>query len=197
MMYNRVSTDGYFSAPDGNLNWIVPDDEVNKAGADSAASTKSGTVLFGRRTYEMFASFWPNVREDSSGAPDPHNPERGQSPEMLAMAKMLNASEKFVFSKTLKDVTWHNSHILREFDPHAIEAMKNQPGEDIIVFGSGTIVSQLTDHGLIDEYQLVVSPIILGSGKLLFSGVTKRTNLRLLDAKTYSSGNITLRYAPA
>ena len=196
MMYNRVTADGYFSSSDGNLDWVVPDAEIDRAGAAAAATANPGTVLFGRRTYEMFASFWPHVKAGSP-APNPHDPQRGQTPEMLAMAKMLNAAEKFVFSRTLRDVTWNNSHIIHDFDPGQIQAMKNGTGEDIIIFGSGTIVSQLTQHGLIDEYQLIVSPIILGSGKLLFSGVTNRPRLNLLEAKGHASGNVMLRYARA
>jgi dihydrofolate reductase len=102
---------------------------------------------------------------------------------------------KLVFSRTLKDVTWRNSRVLHELDPHEIEAMKRQPGNDMIVFGSGSIVSQLTQHGLIDEYQFVVSPILLGSGRPLLSGVSESSRLDLLEAKQYPSGNVMLRYA--
>ena len=194
MMFNRVTPEGYFASPDGNLDWVVPENEIDKAGAAAAENTKSGTILFGRRTYEMFASFWPHVREDSSAAPNPHNP-RQQSPEMVAMAKMLNAAEKLVFSRTLKETTWNNSRIIGEFDPRKIEALKKETGEDMIIFGSGSIVSLLTQHGLIDEYQFVVSPLLLGSGKPLFSGVTNGSRLNLLEARGYPSGTVMLRYA--
>jgi dihydrofolate reductase len=101
---------------------------------------------------------------------------------------------KFVFSKTLQDVTWQNSRLLRELDPREIETMKRQPGKDMMVFGSGSIVSQLTQHGLIDEYQFVVCPILLGSGQPLLRGVSKRLRLELLEAKTLPSGDVILRY---
>jgi dihydrofolate reductase len=100
-----------------------------------------------------------------------------------------------VFSRTLKDVTWRNSRLLHELDPHKVEAMKRQPGKDMIIFGSGSIVSQLTQHGLIDEYQFVVCPILLGSGRPLLSGVSKSASLDLLEAKRYKSGDVMLRYA--
>ena len=100
-----------------------------------------------------------------------------------------------VFSRSLQDVTWRNSHLRRELDPREIEAMKREPGKDMIVFGSGSIVSQLTEHGLIDEYQLVVSPIVLGGGRPLFSGVQKTSRLELLEAKAYPSGNVLPRRA--
>jgi dihydrofolate reductase len=102
---------------------------------------------------------------------------------------------KLVFSRTLKDVTWRNSRLLRELDPREIETMKQQPGKDMIVFGSGSIVSQLTQHGLIDEYQFAVCPILLGSGRPLFTDVSKSTRLHLLEAKAYPSGDVMLRYA--
>jgi len=194
MMFNRVSADGYFAAPDGNLNWVVPDDELDKAGAD--ASPHADTVLFGRRTYEMFASFWPHVLEDSSTAPDPHHAGR-RSPAMLAMAKMLNEAKKVVFSKTLKEATWNNTRVVREFDPKVIEALKKEPGKGIIIFGSGSIVSQLTEHGLIDEYQFIVNPVFLGKGKSLISGLPNTSRVSLLEAKPYKSGNVMLRYSCA
>ena len=111
------------------------------------------------------------------------------------MAVWINEATKVVFSRTRKDVTWRNSRLLHEFDPRQIEAMKTQPGKDIMIFGSGSIVSQLTQHGLIDEYQFVVSPIVLGSGRPLLSGVSKSSRLDLLEAKKYQSGNVMLRYA--
>ncbi len=113
------------------------------------------------------------------------------------MATFLNDVTKVVFSKTRKDVTWKNSHLLRELDPHEIEAMKRRPGKDMLLFGSGSVVSQLTQHGLIDEYQFVVSPLLLGSGRPLLSDVSRRLKLDLLEAKAYPSGNVMLRYARA
>ena len=93
------------------------------------------------------------------------------------------------------DVTWKNSRLLHELDPREIETMKGQPGKDMIVFGSGSIVSQLTQHGLIDEYQFAVCPILLGNGRPLFSDVSKSLRLDLLEAKAYPSGDAMLRYA--
>jgi dihydrofolate reductase len=194
VMFNRVTPDGYFAAPDGNLDWVVPDGEVDKAGAE--AIPRFDTVLFGRCTYEQFEAFWPHALDDSGKAPDPHDPGR-RSPEMRAMATMLNRATKLVFSRTRKQATWANSRLLHELDPRQIEAMKKQPGKDMIIFGSGSVVSQLAQHGLIDEYQFLVSPILLGSGRPLFEAVSRSSNLRLLEARPYRSGNVMLRYAPA
>ena len=197
VMFNRVTVDGYFAGPDGNLDWVVPDEELDRSVADAIerADTDTDTILFGRRTYQQFEAFWPQVLDDSPSSPNPHDPG-GPSPEMRAMAVMLNEATKLVFSRTLRGVTWRNSHVLPELDPGEIEVMKGQPGKDIIVFGSGSIVSQLTQHGLIDEYQFVVSPILLGDGQPLLTGVSRSTKLDLLEARAFRSGNVMLRYAP-
>jgi dihydrofolate reductase len=195
-MFNRVTADGYFSGVDGSLDWVVPDEEIDSAGA--AASAGFDTMLFGRRTYDNFESFWPHAADagNSPTAPAPHAAGR-RSGAMRAMATWLNAATKVVFSRTRQDVTWNNSRLLHDFDPREIDAMKKQPGKDMIIFGSGSIVSQLTQHGLIDEYQFVISPILLGGGKPLISGLPKSLRLELLDATKHRTGNVLLRYARA
>ena len=192
VMFNRVTADGYFAGADGNLAWALPDDELDKEATNGMPHTDA--ILFGRRTYDMFASFWPHVLDDSQTAANAHDAVR-RSPAMRAMAVFLNESPKLVFSRTLKDAAWQNTRILGEFDPNVVEALKQEPGEDIIIFGSGSIVSLLTQHGLIDEYQFVVSPLLLGNGRTLVSGVPVSMGLRLLEAKQYLSGNVKLRYA--
>ena len=192
VMFNWVTADGYFAGPDGNLEWVVPDEEQARAAAEDLPGFD--TVLFGRRTYELFEGFWRHAVDDSSTAPDPHHPGR-RSREHRAIALWLNEMTKLVFSRTLQDVTWRHSRVLHELDPREIETMKRQPGKDMIVFGSGSIVSQLTQHGLIDEYQFVVCSILLGSGRPLLSGVSKNARLDLLEAKQYQSGDVMLRYA--
>ena len=195
VMFNWLTADGYFAAVDGNLSWVVPDEEQARAAAESIGGVD--TVLFGRRTYELFEKFWPHaLDDDASTTPDPHHPGR-RSQEHRVIAVALNEMTKLVFSRTLKDVTWRNSRLVRALDPRDIEIMKNQPGKDMIVFGSGSIVSQLTQHGLIDEYQLAVCPVFLGSGRPLLSGVSKICKLDLLEARKYGSGDVLLRYARA
>jgi len=127
--------------------------------------------------------------------PDPHRPER-RSPEHGAVAIAFNRMTKLVFSRTMKDVSWMNTGLIRELDPREIETMKNQPGKDIIIFGSGSIVSQFTQHALIDEYQLGLCPIFLGKGQPLLTGLSKDVKLELLEAKVLPSGDVMLRYAP-
>ena len=193
MAFNRVTADGYFTSPDGKLDWVVPEPQIDKEAGEGMSG--QGAILFGRRTYEMFQAYWPHALEDSATAPDPHMPGR-RSPEIRAMAVWINEAAKVVFSKTLKDVTWKNTRLLHAFDPREVEAMKKQPGPDMIIFGSGSIASQLTEHGLIDEYRFVIGPVLLGSGRPLISGVPRSWRLDLLEAKTYPSGNVMLRYAP-
>jgi len=192
VVFDRVSADGYYSAMDGNLNWAVPEPELDKAAAGSLDG--AGTMLFGRRTYDMFESFWPNVLGDGPTAPDPHAAGR-RNAEMHAMAVWINASEKVVFSRTRQSVTWTNSRLVPEFDPRQVAALKEQPGRDIMVFGSGSIASLLAEHDLVDEYQLIINPILLGGGQSLMRGVSAPRKVELIESTTYPSGNVKLRYA--
>ena len=192
--FNWVTADGYFAGSDGNLRWVVPDDEQAKAALDDIP--RFDTLLFGRVTYELFDGFWRHAVEDSTTAADPHRPGQ-RSREHRAIAIWLNEANKVVFSRTLKNATWRNSRLLHELNPDEIATMKQQSGKDMMVFGSGSIASQLTQHGLIDEYQFVVCPVLLGSGRPLLSGVTKTLKLDLLEVKKYPSGDVLLRYARA
>jgi dihydrofolate reductase len=192
--FNHVAADGYFAAPDGSLEWVVPDDQVTRDALKEMPGTD--TVLFGRRTFELFEAFWPHVLDDPETAPDPHAPGR-RSRETRDMAGWLNDAAKIVFSRTLKKVGWKNTRVVPELDPREIKAMKAGPGKDLILFGSGSIATELTRHGLIDEYRFVVDPVLLGSGRSLINGVPLAARLRFLGAKEYPSGNTMLRYAHA
>ncbi len=191
--FDRVTADGYFAASDGNLSWVVQDAEVDRLGGDAVPGSDN-VVLFGRRTYDMFEGFWPRALDDDSPtAPNPHGPP---STATRAMAIWLNDATKVVFSRTRKEVSWNNSRLLDEIDPAAIEAMKQKAGSDMLIFGSGSVVSQLTERGLVDEFQFIVSPIFLGRGRSLLGGVSGSVKLDLLEARPYPSGNVMLRYAP-
>ena len=192
VVFDRVSADGYFTSGDGNLDWVVPDAELDRATSSNLSG--EGTLLFGRRTYEMFASFWPHALDGAGSAANPHD-AGDRSAAMRAFAVWLNAATKYVFSTTLADASWQNSHLRRALDPAEISALKRGPGGDILVFGSGTLVSQLTAHGLVDEYELVVTPLLLGSGRPLVADVPTRTRLELREARAFPSGNVMLRYA--
>lgn len=191
VMFNHVSADGYFADAKGTIDWVVQDPDLDRA-VMSGEDAQVDTFLFGRRTYEMFASFWPHVTRD---APGPHG--EPMSPELLKMAASLNETPKVVFSTTMKAATWKNTRIAPRFDARDIARMKQAPGKDMMVFGSGTIVSQLTEHRLIDAYDLVVSPVILGSGKRLVEGFSAIVGLELEEARKFPTGNVLLRYTLA
>ncbi len=194
VMFNQVTPEGFFSSPSGALDWTVQDDELNRANA-SGLSGGPGAMLFGRRTYQLFENFWPKALDDEHTAPDPHRPGE-RSPELRTMAVWINESEKIVVSRTLKQATWKNTRLIPELVPARVEALKQEPGGDIMIFGSGSIVTQLTAYGLIDEYQFVVDPVLLGGGRSLFGDLPGRVSLDLLEARAYPSGNVVLRYAP-
>src|SRR6266480_6890022 len=135
--------------------------------------------FFGRVTYDMMASFWPTPMGKST------NP---------VFAEALNNTPKIVFSKTLKKADWQNTEVAQELTKEGILKLKQRPGKNMMIFGSGTLVEQLTKLGLVDEYQLMVNPVVLGKGKPLFNNITDRMNLNLVSSKTFKSGLVLLRY---
>lgn len=110
------------------------------------------------------------------------------------IAKGMNESEKIVFSRTLKKTKWNNTHLIRKKMEKAVLEMKQQPGSDIVILGSGNIIQQLAQKGLIDEFQIVVVPVVIGKGSSMFKGIKSRLNLNLVDTKIFRSGNILLCY---
>jgi dihydrofolate reductase len=109
----------------------------------------------------------------------------------------MNNSHKILFSKTLVRTDWRNTEVVKEINPNEILRMKQKSGKDIIVFGSGSIVSALSQHGLIDDYRLFVTPVVLGIGKRLFQDIKDRVNLKLLGIKRLKNGVVLLHYIPA
>ena len=174
--FTQVSIDGYFAGPNGEIDWfknIERDDEYDKYQHQSARG--GSTLLMGRTTYEMMKSFWPT---DEAKKMDPD------------MASVMNESPKVVVSKSLKDVSdWNNVRILREINRDEIEKLGN-----VTILGSGSIVQQLSNLGLIDEYFLVNIPVVLGAGKLLFKDVKKK-NLKLHESKSFGNGIVVTKYA--
>ncbi len=184
IVFNLVTIDGFFAGPSGELDWHNYDDEM---GAHSAEQMKSlSALIFGRTTYELMASYWLT--------PD------GVKSEPV-VAGIMNNIAKIVFSRTLKEVEdgplWKNVKVLPEIEPEEIIKMKEQEGGHIAIFGSGTIVRQFTNLGLIDEFRLVINPFILGSGKPLFIDIKKKRNLKLLNTRVFKNGNVLLCCEPA
>jgi dihydrofolate reductase len=137
-------------------------------------------MLFGRVTYQMMAGFWPS-------------PAAAQT--MPDVAKAMNAAPKYVFSRTLRTAEWSNTTLLKGDIAAETRRLKSESGPDLLIMGSGTIVSQLTEAGLIDAYQIVVNPIVLGSGRSLFEGVTRRIDLVLDKSRAFKNGKVVLWYS--
>lgn len=140
------------------------------------------TILFGRVTYDLFESYWPKALADPATSDDDRT-----------VAKAVDDARKIVFSGSKQQSDWRGTEFRSDIDPEEIEQLKEQDGKDIVIYGSGTIVRALTDLGLIDEYRLMVNPVVLGEGKSLFQGVRQAT-LRHLGTKDFASGNVLLTY---
>jgi dihydrofolate reductase len=178
---NNVTLDGFFAGPNGELDWKVWDEDIAQYAKDQIASTD--TILFGRVTYELMSSYWPTPAAATSQDP--------------AIAAFMNNSHKIVFSKTLAQADRKNIEVVKEINPKEILKMEQNLGKDMIVFGSGSVVSALAQHGLIDDYQIFVTPVVLGRGKPLFEGIMVRMNLKLLRTKRFNNGVVLLHYIPA
>ncbi len=181
-----VTLDGVMQDPGGvgeieGGGWNIPyvNEEFAKYKFDELAS--SDALLLGRVTYEGFAAAWP----------DPSHVETEGE-----YAIMMNRYPKYVVSTTLDKAAWNNSHPIKANVPVEISRLKQQPGKDILVFGSGELVQTLIQHGLVDEYHLQIHPVVLGSGKRLFRD-SNNIVLKLVDTVPFSSGAIALTYQPA
>lgn len=179
ILSNYVTIDGFFAGPNGELDWFVWDEEMAKFSTDQLKTVD--TILLGRVTYQLFADYWPTPTAYKE------NP---------IIAPMMNELTKIVFSRTLNKAEWNNSLVVKENIAEEVSRLKQQPGKDMVIFGSGTIVSALTKLGLIDLYRLIVNPVILGRGKPLFKGLDDKLKLKLLNAKAFGSGNVILEYEP-
>jgi len=174
-----ISVDGYFEGPNRELDWHNVDAEFNDM-AISFLDTVD-TLLFGRVTYELMASYWPS---EDAGTDDP------------IVAGKMNSLRKVVVSRKLKSVDWENSQLLKGDIAEELRKLKQQPGKNIAIFGSSDLARVLMQHGLIDEYRIIVSPVILGAGKSLFNGLNFRQKLKLVGSKAFRSGNLLLSYQP-
>jgi len=179
-----VTLDGFIAGPNDDMSWIIVDDAMGAY--EDAMVSAADTLVLGRVTYQSFAGAWPHV---------PDNPAASEGEKEYA--RKVNSLRKIVFSKTLETVEWNNSTLLHEINPDDIVALKNEVGKDIVIYGSASIVQALTTLGLIDEYQLLVHPVVLGGGKRLFKEGSDRTALRLVETKTFDSGVVLLSYQPA
>lgn len=184
VVFNLVTLDGYFAGKDGNIDWHHVDDEFNDFAIEHTASF--GGLIFGHTTYKLFEEFWPKAMDDPK-----------MSEEDRKIGHMIDDVWKMVFSKSLKEVSWKNSKLYHDIDPEEIKSWKKYDGKDMAIFGSGSIVTQFANLGLIDEYRLLVNPIVLGEGKSFWEGIEKPLKLKLTDTRTFKNGNILLTYIPA
>ncbi len=181
-VFNQVSLDGCFTDANGDMSFVRKDNrdaEWNAFVADNARG--GGLLVFGRITYELMAGFWPTPLA---------------AEQMPVVAERMNALPKIVFSRTLDKATWSNTTLFTGDVIGEVRRLKEEPGADMAILGSGSIVAQLAPHGLIDEYQIVVVPVALGKGRTLFEGMEASVPLTLKSARAFGNGNVLLCYGP-
>ena len=178
-VFNLMTLDGYISGQGGDISWHRVDQEFQKYAEKN--SNSGNTLLFGRVTYEMMAGYGP-------------------SPDALKddpiIAEGMNRSPKIVFSRTLKKADWANTRLVKGDLVREVRKLKKQSGKGLTILGSGNIVAQLAQAGLIDEYQLLLNPVILGKGTTMFEGVEGKPALKLTSTRTFGNGNVLLCYEP-
>lgn len=186
-LFMTLSLDGFFEGPDHDISWHNVDDEFNGFAIEQLKEVD--TLVFGRRTYQLMEASWPKVAEDPTA-----------SKENLEIARLINHTNKRVFSRTLQKVeeteNWRNVKLVRSFDPDEFTRLKGMPGGGIGVGGSDLAVSFIR-AGLIDEFRFMMDPIVLGEGTPIFKGLGEKLDLELVNARTFESGNVLLRYKPA
>jgi dihydrofolate reductase len=178
IVFNHVSLDGFFTDAKSDMSWAHAQDAEWSAFTEGNAAS-GGVLLFGRVTYDLMASFWPTP------AALEHFP---------VIAERMNSLPKVVFSKTMNKASWKNTELVKGDIAAAVRKMKEAPGPGMVIMGSGTIVSQLTQARLIDAYQIVVNPIVLGKGRTLFEGVKEKVPLKLTESRIFGNGNALLTY---
>lgn len=173
---NLMSLDGFFEGPNQELDWCVTDEEVFEYAKDLLRAADA--LLFGRVTYQHMASYWPSAPADE-------------------IADKMNNLAKIVFSRTLQEVEWKNSRLVKNNITEEVSKLKQQPGKDLVILGSASLASSLMQLGLIDEYRIVLNPVLLGSGTPLFKGIPGKIKLKLSRTKSFGSGVVVLYYQRA
>lgn len=177
--FNMVTLDGLFEGPNHDINWHNVDNEFNEFAIEQTQTI--GTLVFGRVTYELMASYWPTP---AAQADDPE------------VAHLMNTLPKVVVSRTLEKADWQNTRLIRENVAQEIQTLKEQPGNDLAVFGSADLLSFLMRMNLVDEHRVMVAPIVLGRGTPLFKNLEQTVKLSLVGTRLFKSGNILLTYRP-
>jgi dihydrofolate reductase len=180
VVFNHVSLDGYFVDAHGDMSWAHAGDAEWNAFVEENARG-GGELLFGRVTYELMAGYWPApmARE--------HDP---------VVAERMNALPKVVFSRTMDEPAWQNTRLVRGDLAAEVRRLKEAPGPDMVIFGSGSLIAQLAQAGLIDEYQIMVNPIILRAGRTMFEGIREKLPVKLTTSRAFGNGKVLLCYGP-
>jgi dihydrofolate reductase len=173
---NLASVDGFFEGPNRELDWHLADDEFFAYAKEMLRNADA--LLFGAVTYRMMAAYWPTAASDE-------------------IADKMNHLPKIVFSRTLKKVDWDNTRLVSTNIQEEVSKLKKQAGKDILVLGSAKLASALLQWGLVDEYRVIVNPVLLGGGNPLFAGITERIRLKLRATKALGSGVVILSYERA
>ena len=166
-----------------DVNWFrnpAPDAEWDVLMARNA--TSEGQVLLGRITYELLRDHWNTRRPTAIDA---------------TLSGGMNAIPKVVFSRTLDKATWNNTKLVKSDMVAEVRKLKEEPGLDMVILGSGSIITQLTHEALIDEYQFVVLPVVIGNGRSMFQGLKEKLPLKLINQRSFINGNILLSYEPS
>jgi dihydrofolate reductase len=182
IVFNQVSLDGYFVDMNGDMSWAhnPNTDEEWDAFVEGNASG-GGLLVFGRITYELMSSYWPTPVAIQN---DP------------VVAERINHLPKVVFSRTLDKASWNNTRLVKDNLAAEIRNLKSEPGIDMVIMGSGSLVAQLTQEHLIDEYQFVFIPVVLGNGRTMFAGVQEMLSMKRIKSRSFANGNVLLCYEP-
>ncbi len=177
-VFNFATLNGFYEGPNHDIGW-------HRHGAEENAFSQEGLgggsiLLFGRVTYQMMASWWPTPAALNS---------------MPEVAKGMNGAEKIVFSRTLKKAEWSNTRIVKENIGQEIKKLKESK-KDMTILGSGSIATQLAEEGLIDEYLIMIDPVVLGGGSTMFKGIKHKIDLKLAGTRSFKSGVVLLSYQP-
>jgi dihydrofolate reductase len=176
-LFMVVTLDGFFAGPDGALDWHNVDEEFDEFAAKQLDEVD--TLLFGRETYQGMAEYWTTPAAKES---DP------------SIANKMNGLPKVVFSRTLEKVEWENSRLVRDHVGEEVADLKRREGRALAILGSSNLATSLLEMGLLDELRIMVNPVVLGEGKHLFAGIHDKLRLRLLNTRSFRSGNVLLQY---
>ncbi len=180
-LFMMASLDGYMEGPDHDLSWHNVDDEFNAFAIKQL--DEAGALIFGRRTYELMAGFWPKYK-------------RKPGDSNAVVADKMDELPKIVFSKSLDSVAWSekwdNISLLKNVKD--IAELKKQPGKDLAVLGSNNLCVSLLRSGLLDELRIMVNPVVIGAGTPLFEGLGRKQEFKLMKTRVFNSGNVLLYY---